>query len=55
MRLGDLDARYLRHPEAKQMIDFAQKLFDTTAGAVPPGEAHCAQLWAAAARLSQVR
>jgi hypothetical protein len=34
VRLGDLDARYLRHPETARMIPFAERLFDVTDGVV---------------------
>lgn len=51
VRLGDLDVRYLRHPEAKAMVGFAQALFDTTNGRVATGAAHFEEVWAAAKKL----
>ncbi|HQZ41111.1 MAG TPA: hypothetical protein PLH72_18965 [Vicinamibacterales bacterium] len=54
VRLGDLDPRYLRHPEAHGMIDFAQALFYATDGVLAPGEGHFAALWAEAERLGRV-
>jgi hypothetical protein len=41
VRLGDLDPKYLRLPESRKMVDFAQKLFDATDGKVLEGE----ELW----------
>lgn len=32
VRLGDLDPRYLRHPESHAMVDFAQRLFEASDG-----------------------
>jgi len=48
VRLGDLDPRYLRHPEAKAMVPFAQALFDATDGVIATGPAHFEQLCEAA-------
>jgi hypothetical protein len=48
VRLGDLDPRYLRHPEAKGMVPFAQALFDATDGIVPTGTAHFSMILEAA-------
>jgi len=48
VRLGDLDPRYLRHPEAKGMVPFAQALFDATDGIVPTGAAHFSMILDAA-------
>jgi hypothetical protein len=45
VRLGDLDARYLRHPESNRMIAFAQRLFDATDGILAVGEDHFSRLW----------
>lgn len=45
VRLGDLDARYLRCPEAKQMIPFAQALFDGTDGRIEEGQDHFELIW----------
>lgn len=52
VRLGDLDPRYLRHPESKGMVPFAQALFDATDGVIPTGSAHFEELIMAAKRLS---
>ncbi len=51
VRLGDLDPRYLRSPEARGMVPFAQELFDTTDRVVATGLAHFEQIWEAACRL----
>lgn len=48
VRLGDLDPRYLRHPESKDMVPFAQALFDATDGVTATGPAHFEQLCEAA-------
>jgi hypothetical protein len=45
VRLGDLDARYLRHREAHGMICFAQEVFDLTDGVIEVGDDHFRQLW----------
>jgi hypothetical protein len=45
VRINDLDPNYLRHPEAKGMIAFAQALFDRTDGVVPTGEMHFKRVW----------
>lgn len=52
VRLGDLDPRYLRHPESKGLVPFAQALFDATDGVIATGHAHFEELMAAATRLS---
>lgn len=52
VRLGDLDVRYLRHPEAKTMVRFAQALFDVTDGVVGVGDRHFEELWREAQRLA---
>ncbi len=44
VRLGDLDPRYVRHPESKGMVPFAQALFDATDGVIATGPAHFEQL-----------
>ena len=48
VRLGDLDVRYLRHPEALGMVDFAESLFADTDGRIPVGEQHFGALWSEA-------
>jgi hypothetical protein len=55
VRLGDLDVRYLRNPEARTMVGFAQALFDETNGVVPTGDDHFARLWPEAMRLEEGR
>ena len=40
VRLGDLDVSRLRFAQARQMVDFAQELFDATDGRIPLGELH---------------
>ncbi|MBM4059987.1 MAG: hypothetical protein FJ265_02675 [Planctomycetes bacterium] len=51
VRLGDLDPRYLRHPEARGMVGFAERLYAATDGRLPAGAAHFPALWAEAVRL----
>jgi hypothetical protein len=51
VRLGDLDPRYLRNPEARGMPAFAERLFEATRGVIPTGDAHFTALWPAALRL----
>ncbi|MEO8681391.1 MAG: hypothetical protein ABI665_20240 [Vicinamibacterales bacterium] len=51
VRLGDLDPRRLRHAEAREMVPFAQELFDVTDGVVATGPAHFEQVWGVARRL----
>jgi len=48
VRLGDLDPRYLRHPEAREMVGFAERLYDATDGRIPGGPDHFARVWRAA-------
>jgi hypothetical protein len=45
VRLGDLDVRRLRNPEAASMVNFAQRLFDTTDGRIKPSPLYFARLW----------
>jgi hypothetical protein len=52
VRLGDLDPNYLRNPQAREMIAFAEALFQETDGIVPIGHAHFAVLWPEAAKLA---
>lgn len=52
VRLGDLDSRRLRNPEAREMVHFAQMLFDQTDGKIPVGRSHFEALWSEAGRLS---
>ena len=51
VRLGDLDPRYLRHPEARVMVPFAQELFETTDGVVATGVRTSSRFLEAACRL----
>ncbi len=45
VRLGDLDPSYLRHPEAREMVDFAKRLYRDTNSQLQPGPDYFAQLW----------
>jgi hypothetical protein len=51
VRLGDLDPRYLRNPQAREMVRFAEALFERTNGRVPTGHEHFAALWPEALRI----
>jgi hypothetical protein len=51
VRLRDLDPRYLRNPQAREMVGFAEALFGETDGIVPIGQAHFPQLWLEATRV----
>ncbi len=53
VRLGDLDPRYLRNPEAKQMVTFAEELYSQTSGWMPAAE-YFTKLWPQAVRLARV-
>jgi protein-tyrosine phosphatase len=55
VRLGDLDTSYLRHPEAREMADFAERLYRTTNGTIRPGLDYFGQLWPEVERLLAVR
>lgn len=48
VRLGDLDPSFLRLPESRAMVEFAQTLYDETNGIIPEGEHHFADLTVAA-------
>ena len=52
VRLGDLDIRYLRHPQSVAMVPFAQRLFEETDDAIEVGETHFEQLWRVVESLS---
>lgn len=54
VRLGDLDPRYLRNPEARAMVGFAEALFSQTDGIVPNGVRHFEALWPEALRLMKL-
>jgi hypothetical protein len=45
VRLGDLDPRYLRNAESRDMVPFAEALFQQTNGMIPIDSAHFATLW----------
>ena len=53
VRIDDLDSSYLRHPEARRMVSFAQALFDRTDGVVPTGIIHFQEVWKLARELSR--
>lgn len=53
VRLGDLDPAYLRNPQAREMVAFAEALFDETDGIVATGPAHFAVLWPEALRIAR--
>ncbi len=44
VRLGDLDPKFLRLPESKTMVAFAQTLYDKTHEIVPEGDDHWADV-----------
>jgi len=52
VRILDLDARYLRFPQARTMVGFARQLFDETDGRCPLSPAHFACIWREALRLA---
>jgi hypothetical protein len=45
VRLFDLDPRYLRYPEARTMVGFAQVLYRATDRVLKPSPDYFAQLW----------
>jgi hypothetical protein len=51
VRLGDLNPQYLRHPETKRMVPFAQRLFDATDGKIATGPQHFELIWEVASGL----
>jgi hypothetical protein len=51
VRLGDLDPKYLRHPQSLAMVGFAEALFTATDGRIAVGADHFAALWPEAARI----
>jgi hypothetical protein len=51
VRLGDLDPRYLRHPQAREMVPFAEALFSETDGRIAVGSGHFPALWGEAVRI----
>ena len=52
VRLGDLDSDYLRHPEARGMVRFAQRLYRDTDHKLPTGSDYFARLWPEGQRLA---
>jgi hypothetical protein len=55
VRLGDLDIRYLRNPEAKEMVGFAEALFEETDGVIINGDDYFDHLWPEAHRILQAQ
>lgn len=53
VRLGDLSPQYLRHPETKSMVPFAQALFDATDGKIATGPQHFELIWEVASGLDR--
>lgn len=51
VRLGDLDPSYLRFPEARDMVGFAEDLYCATNGKFPPSPDYFERLWAEVQRL----
>jgi hypothetical protein len=51
VRLGDLNPRFLRTPQAKAMTAFAEQLYVQTDRRIPTSSDHFRQLWSAAIRL----
>lgn len=53
VRLGDLDPAYLRNPQARAMVPFAEQLLRATDPWRPPSADHFGYLWREAWRLLQ--
>ncbi len=53
LRLRDLDVRYLRHQEARDMAEFAERLYEETNGRHPPGDDYFEWLWREAERIAE--
>lgn len=51
VRLGDLDPRYLRAPQARSMVGFAERLFEGTCSWPTASPGYFARLWDEAQRL----
>jgi hypothetical protein len=51
VRLGDLNPRYLRTPQARTMVAFAQRLYEETDGRFPPSRDLFGNLWRETQRL----
>jgi len=52
VRFGDLDPDYLRHPEARGMVRYAQRLWGETDHKIAVGPGYFARLWPEARRLA---
>ena len=55
VRLGDLDARYLRHSQTPAMIPFAQALFDATDSLIDVGPTHFNSIWDIAIEIERAK
>ena len=53
VRLSDLDPAYLRHEQSREMVVFAERLFEHTDDAIEPGPDYFARLWPEALRLAR--
>lgn len=51
VRLGDLDVRMLRHPEARGMVEFAERLLNETDHVFPESPDYFEHLWPEAQRI----
>jgi hypothetical protein len=51
VRLGDFDPDFLRHPEARDMVRFAERLYRDTDHKLPYGRDYFARLWPEVLRL----
>jgi hypothetical protein len=51
VRLGDLDPQRLRHPEAREMVAFAERLFTETSYRIPAAPDYFERLWPEALRI----
>jgi protein-tyrosine phosphatase len=50
VRLGDLDPAYLRHPEAREMIGFAEQLYRDRENRLRPNSCRFAEAWSLVGR-----
>jgi hypothetical protein len=51
VRLYDLNPNYLRTPEARTMVQFAEQLYRETDRRIPPSREHFGSLWSEAQRI----
>ena len=51
VRLGDLAPARLRHPEARELVWFAERLYQETNGRLPPSPDYFARLWPSVVRI----